>query len=333
MKITSKSPFVIKQPEIYISRQSPQNEITHFFPQDFPLEFHIAMQCFIDPKPFIKENKKVPNKFLLFGRPGTGKSYFVELIHKIFQLPLISVKAGDLEDRFYGESSKRITELLNTRDPQGRVQLIFIDEIDAIAQPRNEHSSYASRSLLNSLLVEIQNQTGDPSVCIFVATNDKDSLDEAFLSRFKQNFIEFKDMTDIERTNLVENLLENVVVQDKFKSIKTISESSKGLSRRDIAEAIHTAETWLFTQNGLYSLNCKDILYFINRNTKNGALSFEKKIKRFVISSLPYINFTHGMTGIIISISQITRYALNHYPHHVIQHITKILHKKLIKNI
>ncbi|MFA6066660.1 MAG: AAA family ATPase [Candidatus Babeliaceae bacterium] len=310
--------FVIREPDEYERDMSPCDEIAQFFPQEFPLEFQIAMQCFMDPQPFIEEHKKVPNKFLLYGRPGVGKSYFVELIHKIFQLPLISIKAGDLEDRFYGESSKRITQLLNTRDHNGRVLLIFIDEVDAIAQPRNADLPGVHRSSLNSLLVEIQKHSGDPSVCIFVATNDKNSLDEAFLSRFKQSCIEFKDMAQAERTMLVENLLKYTVIQYKSKAIKEISDASKGLSKRDIAEAIQTADAWLFAhRDTMDCLTSKDVLHFINRNKTNGAISLDSKIKKFVISYLPYVNFTNGAILIILNMHSIVAYIIKHHSNQV----------------
>jgi len=298
-----------QEPPLYKCNGSPTEEILRLFPLGFPRELMTAMQCFENPQRFIKANKQVPNKFLLFGKPGTGKSFFVEQIHKIFQLPFIYLKAGDLENEFYGRSSKMITQILNTRDKNGRVTLVFVDEVDGISLQRDKRTSRPARATLTSLLSELQKNSGNPLLCVFVATNDKDSLDKAFLDRFNQNIIEFKSMSNEEHIKLVQRTFENLPIQDKLQATKTFIAASKGINRRNITEAINTADACVFSEQGEnYILTIHDLLHFVNRNKKNSHEHFGKRAINFAHYSLPYISLIHGIIG---SAGNLTQLALN----------------------
>ena len=61
--------------------------------------------------------------------------------------------------------------------------IIFIDEIDALAGNRNTDMHEASRRILSTLLRKIDSFQSSTNVLLICATNRKDDLDPAMLSR------------------------------------------------------------------------------------------------------------------------------------------------------
>lgn len=84
--------------------------------------------------------------------------------------------------KWYGESEKRFAEVWESCQKLGRV-IIFIDEIDALAQSREGEMHEASRRILSTLLRKIDSFESNTNVLLICATNRKQDLDPAMLSR------------------------------------------------------------------------------------------------------------------------------------------------------
>lgn len=74
--------------------------------------------------------------------------------------------------KYYGESEKRLSEIWDLCMKMGRV-IIFIDEIDAIAQSRESDMHEASRRILSTLLRKIDSFESSSNVLLICATNRK----------------------------------------------------------------------------------------------------------------------------------------------------------------
>ena len=92
----------------------------------------------------ILETSYFPN-LLFYGPPGTGKTYFAKAIAKEAAVPIFIVTRSDIISSYVGESEKNLKELFETARSYAP-SIIFIDEIDSIAQSRK---SGADASILN----------------------------------------------------------------------------------------------------------------------------------------------------------------------------------------
>lgn len=287
--------------------QSPKLVIRQKFPQDFPKAFQTLLSFLENQQSFIKARAKIPNKFLFYGPPGCGKSYLAELIAQEFQLPMIYLKASDLEDKYYGESSKKITEVFNYRDPKGRPVILFIDEIDAIAFQRNDRMFEGSRATINALLIELQKHSFDPSIIIIVATNNKQILDEAIMSRFEGLCVEILPMTEQDRELFVEDILSGRCIENRPQTIKEVAKATKGLSRRAVSTALESAYSWSIAKNGNggHPLTAEDVSFFIRQAKRDGATSRLVALKKFINNVQPYLNFTHLTIGTTVATLQL----------------------------
>lgn len=278
----------------------PSEAIYQKFPQEFPETFKIALSYLENPQKYKNTGVKIPNKFLLYGPPGCGKSYLAQLIAQEFQLPFIYLKASDFFNKYMGESAKKITQAFSNRDSKGRPLLLFIDEIDAIGSKRSGDMYMEHRAMVNALLVELQKISFDASIFVIVATNDKEILDEAFSNRFEGLCVEIKAMGQHQRELLVRDLLDELPVENREKTIKIIARAAKGLSRRTISTAIESAHAWTKYQSQENSLiTASSILLFINRARQNHYESYAKKISKFLIDSAPHLNSMYLLMNIL----------------------------------
>ncbi len=112
----------------------------------------------------------------------------VRIVAKEAGFPLIYVPIESIMSVYYGESSKRLAlifDLAFSLADQGKKIILFLDEIDALAPSRNEKLFEATRRLLSVLLRKIDGIESRPNCLIIGATNRKDDLDQALLSRFE----------------------------------------------------------------------------------------------------------------------------------------------------
>ena len=84
--------------------------------------------------------------------------------------------------KWFGESEKRLADIFSSCKKLGK-SIIFIDEIDALAISRNSEMHEASRRVLSTLLRNIDSFESNNDILVICATNRKDDLDKAMLSR------------------------------------------------------------------------------------------------------------------------------------------------------
>lgn len=84
--------------------------------------------------PTIFERSPLRNQagVLLFGAPGTGKTFLVGKLAKLWHLRLISVKGPELLAKYIGQSEENVRNLFN-RAKSARPCVLFFDEFDSLA--------------------------------------------------------------------------------------------------------------------------------------------------------------------------------------------------------
>eukprot|EP00397_Hematodinium_sp_SG-2012_P003091 GEMP01003099.1.p1 GENE.GEMP01003099.1~~GEMP01003099.1.p1 ORF type:complete len:707 (+),score=169.77 GEMP01003099.1:43-2121(+) len=131
-----------------------------------------------DSARFIKIGAKLPKGLLLCGPPGTGKTLLARAIAGEAGVPFFQASGSDFEEMFVGVGARRIRDLFAAARKHAPC-IVFIDEIDAVAQKRSARDNTAVRMTLNQLLVELDGFTSHDNIVVLCATNLPKALDKA----------------------------------------------------------------------------------------------------------------------------------------------------------
>jgi transitional endoplasmic reticulum ATPase len=130
------------------------------------------------PELFVKLGIDAPKGILLYGPPGTGKTLLARAIANETEASFYSINAPEVVNKFYGESEKKLRELFEKAQKDSPA-IIFIDEIDAIAQKREEVQGETEKRIVAQMLTLMDGLNKNKKVIVIAATNRPDSLDEA----------------------------------------------------------------------------------------------------------------------------------------------------------
>uniref|UniRef100_A0A182Q4W1 Peroxisomal ATPase PEX1 n=1 Tax=Anopheles farauti TaxID=69004 RepID=A0A182Q4W1_9DIPT len=132
--------------------------------------------------PKIFESSPLRNQagILLFGPPGTGKTYLVSKLAKTWNLRMISVKGPELLAKYIGQSEENVRNLFD-RARSAKPCVLFFDEFDSLAPRRGHDSTGVTDRVVNQLLTELDGVEGLQGVTVIGATSRPELLDPALL--------------------------------------------------------------------------------------------------------------------------------------------------------
>jgi transitional endoplasmic reticulum ATPase len=133
-----------------------------------------------DPTRFKAMGIAPPRGVLLFGPPGTGKTFVVRALAHEAGAAFFSVKGAELLDKYVGESERGVREVF-ARARAAAPSIVFFDEFDALAPVRGRSTTSVTDSVVAALLTEIDGVGERGDVSVIAATNRRDLIDPALL--------------------------------------------------------------------------------------------------------------------------------------------------------
>lgn len=189
----------------------------------------------------IQRGLQVPRGVLLYGSPGTGKTQIARTLARESGLSFIAATTADLKAGFIGQSGQKVKELF-ARARESSPSLLFLDELDVVASTRGGGQDF-SQEIIGQLLQELDGVKAQAQhVFVIAATNRRDDIDSAVLSRFSKH-IEIDLPDDHARSRLLEVMLRKKPLGFSLSDgLSQLAAKTRGFSGRDLRSWIEQAE-------------------------------------------------------------------------------------------
>jgi SpoVK/Ycf46/Vps4 family AAA+-type ATPase len=198
---------------------------------------------------FNRADKAAPKGLLLYGPPGTGKTEIARRIADSASCYFMSLKGPDLKAGYMGQSGQRVKEIWEQARSRGRC-VIFVDECEGVfARRGGTNSDSFSEEIVQAFLAEWDGVgTEDQRVWVVGATNRRDLLDDAIVSRFGAD-IKIDLPETLERLEILRLELEKLERKAEIPAFMGLA--TTGMSGRNLAMLARDVCTLASKNNGV----------------------------------------------------------------------------------
>lgn len=131
---------------------------------------------------------KPANGFILYGPPGSGKTFFTKCMAGETDMPFVEIDLPELTSKYVNESAQLIRDTFQEVREHGPM-MVCINELDSLAMSRDSEMTNSEQKAINQLLTEVEDLKDSRSI-IVGTTNKIEEIDEAMRrsGRFTDEF-------------------------------------------------------------------------------------------------------------------------------------------------
>jgi ATP-dependent 26S proteasome regulatory subunit len=181
----------------------------------------------------------MPNGVLLYGPPGSGKSYAVGRLRTALGWPIFEIELSALGSPFIHQTSvalRKTFEQAKFKSPA----LIVLEEIDAVASARGPMTHDHKIEEVSELLRLVESAS-ENNILVVATTNRREALDPAILRKGRfDHAIELGYPTDDEVCAALDGLLNDRPHRD-IPNLKQLAGKLAGRPMSDIAWVVNEA--------------------------------------------------------------------------------------------
>mgnify|MGYP003589442146 CR=1 FL=1 len=176
-----------------------------------------------------------PAAILLYGPPGSGKTFAAEKLVDFLDWPSFRIESGSIGSAFIHETSKKISEVFD-KAISAAPSIVIIDEMESFLSTRNSsgHNLHHTEEV-GEFLRRIP-QARENKVLIIAMTNMLDCIDPAVLRKGRFDHIVEVDMPSYEEvSSLITSLLKSIPADTDIK----VEKKKKKLTGRAMSDVTY----------------------------------------------------------------------------------------------
>ncbi|GLH60986.1 hypothetical protein PAWBP_7240 [Paulownia witches'-broom phytoplasma] len=193
-----------------------------------------------DNTSMVNFDKLIPRGYLLYGTPGTGKSFLIKALCNELGIHYIELEPSRFDKTYVGEGNEELEKIWQEAENHDKT-IIFIDEISGLANREDNQSNKTSINIVNNLLTKLDGfKRSNKKIVLMGATNHLDKIDSALRSRFSKEI-----KIDLLKDDEIEGFLQFLVTDYQISyhpyiHLKEIANRCKGknYSTRNLKEKI-----------------------------------------------------------------------------------------------
>jgi SpoVK/Ycf46/Vps4 family AAA+-type ATPase len=175
-----------------------------------------------------------PSAIILYGPPGSGKTYAVQKLTDYLEWPMFEVDASSIGSPYIHETSKKIADIFK-RAIESSPSILVIDEMDAFLSDREAGAGQHRVEEIAEFLRQIPEATKN-KVLIVGMTNRIDTIDSAILRRGRFDHVIMVDYANEEEIlGMLKNSLSKIPKSDDINLV----DASKRLAGRPLSDAAY----------------------------------------------------------------------------------------------
>lgn len=202
----------------------------------------------------------ISKSLLLYGPPGTGKTQIARALATESGLSFMAFTTADIKSGTAGESGGRVQALFHRARSQSPC-LLFIDEIDILTARRTAEDKIG-QEIVGQFLQEmdgINTRSGGGQVFVIGATNHRNIMDAAVLSRFSEQE-EVALPTFESRAEMLMLYLKDKPVDFHLRGVAIrVAAATEGFSGRDLAALVNAVAAKAMQRADAQHLDIEDV--------------------------------------------------------------------------
>lgn len=231
-------------------------------------------------------NIKPPKGILLFGPPGTGKTYLMRALANELRAGFFYIKASQILSPYPGQSAQTI-ERMFTIAKKHTPAILFFDEIDNIASNREIQESETGRQILSTLLSEMDGFQKIDGVVIVGATNVPQFLDPSIMRPGRFDKILYIPLPNAQgRKKIMQYYFKKLpIVQDiDYEKLAAITDRYSGADIKTLSENVAREAAEDSTGKGkVLKISMADIVKMIKMTKPSSSLAQIDKYNQFKV--------------------------------------------------
>lgn len=230
------------------------------------------------------------NRLILHGPPGNGKTTYANLIAKATDSLFFEMKGSIIVDRYQGSGANNIEDefamVLKKHAESNKKVVLFIDEVDAIANSKNMSGSNAHvdhETAVQTLWLNLDLVRHNKNIFVIVATNRFKDLHPTLVDRFGDNIIEIKNPNLEMRKEIILFYLNKFAIRLDQKIVDKLILDTEGFSVRSIEYLLCSIKRRCCLNNGIINFDLiQDMLKTYKKKPQNSSTDIVQRDTSFI---------------------------------------------------